>query len=85
MFRTYGYAETTVADIARACGISAANFYHFYESKAVINEAITSLILNRQEELALLIAAECRPAAQRPKTLFLDMHHFTCEQYLNQS
>jgi len=85
VFRAYGYAKTTVADIARACGMSPANVYRFYESKAAINEAITALILKRQEDLALAIAAERRPAAQRLKRLIVEMHRFTCEQYINES
>ncbi len=85
VFRAYGYAKTTVADIAKACGMSPANVYRFYESKAAINEAITALILKRQEDLALAIAAERRPAAQRLKKLIVEMHRFTCEQYLNES
>lgn len=85
VFRAYGYAKTTVADIAKACGMSPANVYRFYESKAAINEAITALILKRQEDLALSIAAERRPAAQRLKKLIVEMHRFTCEQYLNES
>lgn len=85
VFRAYGYAKTTVADIAKACGMSPANVYRFYESKAAINEATTALILRRQEDLALSIAAERRPAAQRLKKLILEMHRFTCEQYLNES
>ncbi|HZR37560.1 MAG TPA: TetR family transcriptional regulator [Nevskia sp.] len=85
VFRAYGYAKTTVADIAKACGMSPANVYRFYESKAAINEAITAQILKRQEDLALSIAAERRPAAQRLKKLIVEMHRFTCEQYLNES
>ena len=85
VFRAYGYAKTTVADIAKACGMSPANVYRFYESKAAINEAITALILKRQEDLALAIAAERRPASQRLKKLIVEMHRFTCEQYLNES
>ena len=85
VFRAYGYAKTTVADIAKACGMSPANVYRFFESKATINEAITEVMLKRQEDLALGIAAEKRPAAQRLKRLIVEMHRFTCEQYLNES
>jgi AcrR family transcriptional regulator len=83
VFRGYGYAKTTVADIAQACDMSPANVYRFFESKAAINEAITEVMLKRQEDLALGIAAEKRPAAQRLKKLIVEMHRFTCEQYLN--
>lgn len=85
VFRAYGYAKTTVADIAKACGMSPANIYRFFESKAAINEALTEVMLKRQEDLALGIAAEKRPAAQRLKKLIVEMHRFTCEQYLNES
>lgn len=85
VFRAYGYAKTTVADIAKACGMSPANVYRFFESKATINEALTEVMLKRQEDLALGIAAEKRPAAQRLKKLIVEMHRFTCEQYLNES
>jgi len=85
VFRAYGYAKTTVADIAKSCGMSPANVYRFFESKATINEAITEVMLKRQEDLALGIAAEKRPAAQRLKRLIVEMHRFTCEQYLNES
>ena len=85
VFRTYGYAKTTVADIAKACGMSPANVYRFYASKAAIHEAITEAVLARQEALALAIAAGNEPAAGRLKKLIVEMHRFTCEQYLNES
>jgi AcrR family transcriptional regulator len=85
VFRAYGYAKTTVADIAKACAMSPANVYRFFESKAAINEALTEQLLKRQEDLALRIAAENRPAAQRLKKLIVEMHRFTCEQYINES
>lgn len=85
VFMAYGYAKTTVADIARACGMSPANVYRFFESKAAINEAITAVMLRRQEELALRIADERRSAGQRLKKLIVEMHRFTCEQYLRES
>lgn len=72
VFRAYGYAKTTVADIAKACGMSPANVYRFFESTAAINEAITAVILKRQEDVALGIAAERRTAAHRLKKLILD-------------
>lgn len=85
MFRVHGYAKTTVADIAKACGMSPANVYRFYESKVAIREAITAVVLKRQEDLALSIVAERRPAVQRLKKLIVEMHRFTCEQYFNES
>jgi len=45
LFRHFGYSKTTVADIAHACGMSPANVYRFFGSKAEINEAICARII----------------------------------------
>src|SRR5581483_6928654 len=39
-FRHYGYAKTTVADLASAIGFSKAYIYKFFPSKQAIGEAI---------------------------------------------
>lgn len=85
LFRSIGYAKTTVADIAEACEMSPANVYRFFESKSALNEAITEVILNRMELIAQAIAREPRPAAERLRKLMLEGHRFTCEQYLKES
>lgn len=85
LFRSYGYGKTTVADIARECGMSPANVYRFFESKAAVNEAITEMLLEAQEEYARTIAAEQRPVADRLRKLLLEMHGYTLERYLNES
>jgi AcrR family transcriptional regulator len=46
-FAHYGYAKTTVADLARAIGFSKAYIYRFFESKQAIGEAITADCLDR--------------------------------------
>jgi AcrR family transcriptional regulator len=40
LFRQFGYQKTTVADIAAALGMSPANIYRFFASKAAITEAV---------------------------------------------
>jgi AcrR family transcriptional regulator len=40
LFRQYGYQKTTVADIAAELGMSPANVYRFFASKAAIIEAV---------------------------------------------
>jgi AcrR family transcriptional regulator len=39
-FRHYGYAKTTVSDLAKAIGFSKAYIYKFFQSKQAIGEAI---------------------------------------------
>lgn len=85
LFRAYGYAKTTVADIARECGMSPANVYRFFESKAAVNEAITEVLLAEVEALAQGIAAEQRPAADRLRKMLLEMHSFALERFLNEN
>lgn len=46
-FAHYGYAKTTVSDLARAIGFSKAYIYRFFESKQAIGEAITADCLNQ--------------------------------------
>lgn len=85
LFRALGYAKTTVADIAKACDMSPANVYRFFESKAALNEAITEVILARMEAIASHIASEPLPASERLRKLILESHRYTCEQYLQES
>lgn len=46
-FARYGYAKTTVADLAREIGFSKAYIYRFFESKQAIGEAICGDCLGR--------------------------------------
>lgn len=85
LFRAYGYAKTTVADIARDCGMSPANVYRFFESKAAVNEAITEVLLSEVEARAQAIAAEHRPVADRLRKMLLEMHGFALERFLRES
>src|SRR3954463_76469 len=47
-FRHYGYAKTTVADLAKAIGFSKAYIYKFFDSKQAIGEAICWRCLSAQ-------------------------------------
>lgn len=60
-FRRYGYNKTTIADLAKAIGLSTAYIYKFFESKQAIGEAICAMTLGR-------IAAELRKIVKEPKS-----------------
>jgi AcrR family transcriptional regulator len=45
-FRRYGYAKTTVSDLAKAIGFSKAYIYKFFDSKQAIGEAIAAKTLS---------------------------------------
>ena len=85
LFRAWGYARTTVADIARECGMSPANVYRFFESKKAVNEAITEVVLQQVEDIAHAIALEPKSVAARLRKLVLETHAFTCERLLKDS
>lgn len=47
LFREFGYRKTSVADIGKAMGISAAYVYRFFTSKQAIGEAICAVTLEQ--------------------------------------
>lgn len=57
-FRLYGYKKTTVADLAKAIGLSTAYLYKFFESKKAIGEAICSICHDTLLTEILAIASE---------------------------
>lgn len=75
-FRRMGYAKTAVADIARALGMSPANIYRFFASKAAINEAICEKHFAAIHGLMRAIMAEDRPAAERLERFVLELHRY---------
>ena len=70
-FRRYGYNKTTVADLAKAIGVSAAYVYRFFESKQAIGEAVCAMTLARIDDELLAIASDTRKsAANRLRALY---------------
>jgi AcrR family transcriptional regulator len=69
-FRHYGYNKTTVADLAKAIGLSTAYIYKFFESKQAIGEAVCSLCLGTiLGELRAIVAAP-KPARERLREVY---------------
>ncbi len=69
-FRNYGYAKTTVADLAKAIGLSTAYIYKFFESKQAIGEAICRSTLGRVAAELREIASGPQPAATRLRLIY---------------
>lgn len=69
-FRSYGYTKTTVADLAKAIGLSTAYIYKFFASKQAIGEAICRRTMGQIADEARAIAASDRPAATRLRLVF---------------
>src|SRR3954468_17629364 len=64
-FRHYGYAKTTVSDLAKAIGFSKAYIYKFFDSKQAIGEAIVSQCLGKIEDKAKSEADACKTATEK--------------------
>jgi AcrR family transcriptional regulator len=59
-FSRYGYAKTTMADLARTIGFSKAYLYKFFDSKQAIGEAICTKTLAGQYA-AIVASVEAAP------------------------
>src|SRR5882724_2335816 len=69
-FRRYGYYKTTVADLAKAIGLSSAYIYKFFESKQAIGEAVCCQCLGRTQTELQSISVEKKSAADRIRNTY---------------
>jgi AcrR family transcriptional regulator len=56
LLRVCGHRKVTVADVADACGFSAANVYRYFSSRRVILDTLASHYLHETERAALACA-----------------------------
>ena len=84
-FRQYGYAKTTVGDLARAVGFSTAYVYKFFASKQAIGEAICGLCLNRIAADLQGVVGSAMSASERLRALFRLLSHHAREMTLRES
>lgn len=71
LFRESSYKKTTVADIAKALGISTAYVYRFFKSKQAIGEVVCAKTLRQMGESLLEIVESDLPATRRLR-LFME-------------
>jgi AcrR family transcriptional regulator len=71
LLRIYGHRKITVADIADACGFSAANVYRYFSSRRAILDALASHYLHETERAALACANCNRDSARDRLSGFL--------------
>lgn len=69
-FRHYGFAKTTIGDIAGDLGISGAYIYKFYASKLAVCEAIVAQLLDRVDAALNDVCALEQSASQRLRLLY---------------
>ena len=81
-FRHYGYSKTTVADLAKAIGLSTAYIYKFFDSKKAIGEAVCALCLGHIAEAVRSVAEEPKPASERLRRVFMELARQGAALYL---
>lgn len=69
-FSRYGYAKTTMADLAKAIGFSKAYLYKFFDSKQAIGETICGRCLGQQMEAILVAVNEAKTAQEKLRAFF---------------
>lgn len=85
LFKHYGYTKTNVADIAKDLGMSPANIYRFFSSKADIHKALAHRMLEASREVARGIAVRPVTATERLREHFLVQHRITVETFLHEN
>lgn len=83
-FRHYGYGKTTVADLARAIGLSSAYVYKFFESKQAIGQAVVQLILTEMTAEVQRIADERTSTSDRLRRIFQTLARRGLELFFSQ-
>src|SRR5260370_2275556 len=82
-FRHYGYNKTTVADLAKAIGLSTAYIYKFFDSKKAIGEAVCTICQSEIADAARTIAEEKKPASDRLRRVFLELTRRGAKLFFN--
>ena len=82
VFRAKGYERTTIADIAEAAGTDRASLYYYVANKEELYiEIMNQIGRNPAAERSQHIAEEDRPAAERLRTLMVELMAAYHEQY----
>jgi AcrR family transcriptional regulator len=69
LFADKGYASASIADLARACGISKALMYHYYRGKEDLLADVTTSYVERLASIVDEVAAQRLPPAAHLRRL----------------
>lgn len=77
-FQQYGYNKTTMAEIAKDCGMSAANLYRYFENKLAIGASLACNCLDEGvEKLKETVLDKQVPPSDRLHQFILSMFEHT--------
>lgn len=91
LFGRYGFAKTTMAEIAERCDMSAANIYRFFKSKDEIVAEMARLYFRKVESSLRAVVKRSGPtASERLEEFVVEMLSFShnlcsCEEKMNES
>jgi AcrR family transcriptional regulator len=81
-FKHYGFAKTTIVDIASDCAMSHANVYRFFRNKNEIVDAIAEDWLAKSEAVCRGVLQRDAPAKRRLLDFVLELHRWKVREYL---
>lgn len=84
-FKHFGFAKTTIVDIASDCAMSHANVYRFYRNKGELVDAIAVGWLLKSERVCRDVAARSAPAKQRLVDFVIELHRWKRAEHLRGS
>jgi AcrR family transcriptional regulator len=81
-FTQYGYNKTTLAEIAKDCGMSAANLYRHFENKLDIGANLAcGCLTNKTTAAQEIVQQKQEPASERLKDIVLANLNYTYGQW----
>lgn len=83
-FSQYGFNKTTMAEIAKDCGMSASNLYRFFKDKNdILVEMTVRCLRGIQDSLREILRRPDMTAAERLKALILEKLHINYDLVAN--
>lgn len=73
-FKRYGYAKTTIVDIASDCAMSHANVYRFFRNKADLADAVATLWLEKIVAAGSAAVGRAGSASSRLTALAIELY-----------
>ncbi len=81
-FRHYGFAKTTIVDIASDCAMSHANVYRFFRNKTELVDAIAEDWLGKSERVCRDVLRRSASAKQRLVDFVIELHRWKRREHL---
>jgi AcrR family transcriptional regulator len=81
-FRHYGFAKTTIVDVASDCAMSHANVYRFFRNKTELVDAIAGGWLEKSERVCRDVAARPLSAKQRLIDFVVELHRWKRREHI---